>query len=323
MKIRLRDRRTLYYYLKEFYKRYPNERWTIFHYVKYFKDRLRMNKDAWNAITGDTGVGKSLFALMSMILFGRPMSLIDNVSYIPKGTEIVEKLNKLKFQTFLIDEAAKEMRSVNWQSKAQQEVNMFAMTERWKNLWVFLNMPNFNEFTKSMRSGNIYFRCHVLYRTDKYARVILQRKQRNWRSGDPWNDKKASDIIDKMTKRYGYLSNEQLLTVERNLSNTLMDFIIPNLTIILPHVVEEYERLKLESRGEEFKESKDKLVNKDKYKSKYQELLKRVSRVLINNELMIGERKVTRESIAKSLGISNNMLNTYYRKPEDKPPPQT
>lgn len=323
MKIRPKDRKLVFYYLKGFYKRYPNEKWTVFHFVRYFKDRLKMNKDAWVAVTGDTGSGKSLFVLTCMILFGRPMNLTDNISYIPKGTEIIDKLNRLEFQTFLIDEAAKEMRSVNWQSKAQQEVNTFAMTERWKNLWVFLNMPNFNEFTKSMRLGNIYFRCHVLYRNDKYARIIVQRKSRNWRSDDPWYDKNASDIIDKMTRRYGELSNEQLLNVERRLPNTIMDFIVPNLTIILPEIVGRYEELKKESRGEEFKEKEDNIKTKDKYKLKYQELLKRVSRVLINNELQYGEKKITRDRIAQSLNVSNTMLAKYYKEPEEAPPPKT
>src|SRR3990170_3440312 len=117
----------------------------------------------------------------------------------------------------LIDEAAAEMRAVNWHSKQQQQVNQGAMTERYKNNMVFMNMPNFNEFTKSMRTGSLIFR-----------------------------------------------------------------FIIPNLEKILPEITEEYKRLKIESRhikGDEV------TPNKDLYKEKYEEVMNRISKILMFNEL--------------------------------------
>jgi len=89
MKVTGEDRAKLTYYLKEFYKKYPHEKFTIFHAVKSFKKRLKENRrDAWVGVAGDTGTGKSLFALTFMVLFGRPMNLNKNVAYVPKGNEI-------------------------------------------------------------------------------------------------------------------------------------------------------------------------------------------------------------------------------------------
>ena len=251
MKITPKMRKRLIYYLHEFYKHYPEEKYTIFHYVRYLKQRLKRNKDAWTGLSGETGGGKSYTLLMVGILFGRPFDLKKNMAYIPKGKEILDKFSKLKFNVFGIDEAAREMRSVNWQSKAQQEVNMAAMTERYLNNAVFLAMPNFDEFTKSMRRTSLIFRAIVVYRTKEYARVIIQRKSRNWRSDDPWGDKVANAQYERLDKKKKEITNDMILTIERSIPNTIMDFIIPNLELILPEVTEEYKRLKMESRNEE------------------------------------------------------------------------
>ena len=119
---------------------------------------------------------------MTQILLGRRYWLDKNIAYIPKGNEIIDKFNRLKRDTLLIDEAAAEMRAVNWQSKAQQGVNVAAMTDRFKENIIFLNMPSFDEFTKSMKRGSIMFRAILAYRNNRFARVIIQRKSRNWRS---------------------------------------------------------------------------------------------------------------------------------------------
>jgi hypothetical protein len=248
MKITKEHREKLIYYLENFYSKYPNEKFTVFHFVKYFKDRLRNHKDAWIGVSGETGVGKSYFVIICQILFGRPYDLTKNITYIPKGEEIMDKFNKLIFNTLLIDEAAKQMRAVNWQNKQQQMINVAAMTERFKNNWVFLNMPNFNEFTKSMRMGNLQFRAIIPFRTESYARVIIQRKSRNWRSEDPWGDKLANENYDKAETKNREIDNDVILKIENSLPSTIMSFIIPNLELILPEISDEYIKLKAESR---------------------------------------------------------------------------
>lgn len=312
-------REKLRYYLKEFYKRYPEERYTIFHFVKYFKERLKHNKDAWIGLSGETGSGKSYFALMAMVLFGRPVGLENNVSYLPQGQEIVDKLGKLRFGIFLVDEAAREMRSVNWQSKQQQSVNVKAMTDRFHNNMVFLNMPNFNEFTKSMRRGNLQFRVIVLYRTPTHARVIVQRKSRNWRSDDPWGDILANERYERTLKKYKELDNERILAIERHLPSTVMDFIVPNLALVLGDVCEEYERLKLESREQE-QEANEEKEKRNVYKEKYEHILMKVTKILVNNTLGLGQVKVTRKEMCEALGVSEVAFRKYLKKlPPVKP----
>lgn len=309
MKIKPWQRKKVELYLKGFYKRYPNERYTIFHFVKYLKLRLKDNKDAWIGVSGETGAGKSLFCIMAQILFGRPYDLQKNVTYIPEGDEIMQKFNSLNFNTLLIDEAAKQMRSVDWQNKQQQKVNVAAMTERFKNNAVFLNMPNFNEFTKSMKKGNIIFRAIVLYRTNTHARIIIQRRSRNWRSEDPWGDKEANDRYHRLERRRKEITNEILLDIERKLPQTIMDFIVPNLELILPEVTTEYERLKLESRGITVEKEKENLSSV--WKKRYEDIMIAVCPALYLNTLNIGHVKVTKGEVARALSISTQTLNKY------------
>lgn len=317
MKVTRQHRRRLVKYLKAFYKHYPEEKYTIFHFVRYFKERLKNKKDTWMGITGDTGTGKSLFAIMTQILFGRPYDLRKNISYIPKGNEIANKLDKLEFQTFLVDEAAQEMRAVNWQSKPQQKVNTKAMTERFKNNWIMLNMPNFMEFTKSMRNTNLQFRAITAYRTSNYARIIIQMRSRNWRSQDRWYDKKAEEKYEKAIKRRGALTNEDVLKIERELPNTIMDFIVPNLEKVLPEVTNEYERLKRESRKEDDQQEEE----RDPWKERYEKIFSRAAKIVANNELQLGKIKVSREEMAKAFGVSLSTFMKYLKMPQKEKPP--
>ena len=249
MKIKPHHRKTVQFYLKQFYKYYPEEKYTIFHFVRFLKLRLKNNKDAWIGVSGETGGGKSLFGIMCLILFGRPASLTENIAYIPKGDEISQKFSRLTFNMLLVDEAAAEMRGVNWQNKAQQKVNTQAMTDRFKNNAVFMNMPHFDEFTKSMRRGSLIFRAVLIYRTNTHARIIIQRKSRNWRSEDPWGDKLANEKYKNLEfKKRKEITNENMLEIERSIPNTILDFIIPNLEKILPEITNEYETLKIASR---------------------------------------------------------------------------
>lgn len=316
MKIKKIQREKLAYYLKEFYKNYPSEVHTIFKFVRFFKARLKNNKDAWIGVSGDTGVGKSLFVIMAQILLGRPYDLTKNISYMPSGDEISDKFKKLKFNTFLVDEAAKEMRAVNWQSKAQQKVNVAAMTDRYLNNMVFLNMPNFNEFTKSMRRSNLLFRVVIPYRTKNYARVIVQRKSRNWRSPDPWGDELANERYEKYQKKYGDVDNELILKIERSLPNTIMDFIVPNLELILPEVTTEYERLKIESRKESAAEEKEKDSNV--WRKRYNDIVSKFANIIFNNTLGIGKKKVTQVDLAKELGVSQTTIRVWLNKNDSK-----
>lgn len=314
MRITKDHRQRLIYYLNEFYKKYPEEKSTIFHFVKYFKQRLKNNKDAWMSVSGETGSGKSLTVLMAMILFGRPMDLTKNVTYLPTGNEIIEKFNKLKFNCLLVDESAKDMRSVDWQKKSQKKVTTKAMTDRFMNNWIFLNIPNFNELTKSLKQTNITFRAIVIYRTNTYARIVIQRKSRNWRDDDAWGDKLANDIYKRSQKRYKEIDNDIILTIERRLPNHVMDFIVPNLELILPDVTDEYERLKLESRKKDDDDPKDE-KKPNVFKQKYDNLLNIVTKLLVNNELGFGKVRVTKQEIASKLHISTSTLNKYEKMP--------
>lgn len=316
-KITPQDRLVLRKYLKRFYGYYPNERYTIFNYVRFIRLRLNDKKDMWTGVSGDTGNGKSLFVLMVIILFGARADLNKNITYMPTGNEIINKLCKMKKNIFLIDEAARQLRKIQWQDKQQQKVNTSAMTERYKNNAVFANMPNFDEFTRSLRLGSMQFRAIVPYRTKNYARVIIQRKSRNWRSQDPWCDKKADESYVRFEKKYKEITNDNILSIERSQSVYVMDFIIPNLELILPRMTDMYDFLKIDSRNEGLKEELKLDNKKDRFRLKYKDVMIRISKLLIDNQLDIGRVKVTKTEIAKSLGISTSTLNNFYKSHTD------
>ncbi len=325
MKITKEHTDKLVFYLQQFYDCYPTEKYTIFDYVRWMKDRIyKRKKDIWEGVSGDTGGGKSYFKLMCLVLYGKKRSsLTRNITYIPEGDEIEKSFNRLNREILIIDEAAREMRAVNWQSKQQQKVNVKAMTDRFKGNWVSMLMPSFTEFTKSMKRGNMQFRTIILYRTDKYARVILQRKLRNWRAEDPWYDKEADKKYDEaMKKNRGDLTDSQVLSIERSMPNTIMDFIVPDLSLILPDIVAEYERLKADSRKESKKEEAKKEEEKNKHKVAYDELLNRLSKLIINDELEMKDRSKppTRDEIADFLGISVGRLANAYSSPRLEAP---
>lgn len=317
MQINQNYRKKLEYYLKEFYKRYRHEKFTVFHFVKYVKARIKLNKDLWLAVCGNTSTGKSYGDLLMMILSGKRMNLKTNVCYDPDGDEVSQKFSKLRKGVLMIDEAARDFRAIGWQSKTQQKVTMQALTDRFYNNIVLLNLPNFKELNKSMREGTVLFRLIYLYRTDKYARVVVQARSRNWRSDDPWKDKEADELYVKFEKKHGSPSNEDVLKMERSLSTYIMDFAIPNLALILPEVTEEYERLKLESREnakvEEKKKSKEgkKLL---KLTQEKEDALIRFAHLLEHNNPGLGLLKISKQKKADIMGISLQTYNKLLKK---------
>jgi hypothetical protein len=97
-----------------------------------------------------------------------------------------------------------------------------------------------------------------------------------------------------------------------------MDFMIPNLELILPEVTDEYKRLKLESREIEQEKPQSSIKVESRYKKQYEKLMAVITKVLYNNELNIGKVKVTKSEIAATLGCSVDTLNKYlHTKPED------
>jgi len=102
-KITKKERNKLEIYLKEFYKYYPREKYTVFHFVRNFKRRLKDNKDAWCGVSGTTGCLShstrlrgnrgSLFQLYNFQ--EKHHNLISTWSYDFKKNLIVPSLSKI------------------------------------------------------------------------------------------------------------------------------------------------------------------------------------------------------------------------------------
>ena len=251
--------------------------------------------------------GKSMFVLMTQILYGRPFNLKKNVVYLPKAMEISTKMRNLEFSTLNVDEAVKAMRNTNHYDKDQQETTMLAQTERFRANWIFFLIPNFREMTKSMRDGSSEFRVVVIYKTETYARIIVQQKSPNFRSDDPWGDKEANDKYNRLIKRKKAITNQDKLKIERSLSNTVMDFMIPNLELILPNVTKRYLELKEESRIDE---ANDKQAERERIDRWRDIIAPKLIRIIYDDTLGLREgAKITKQALKTELGISNELLN--------------
>jgi predicted DNA binding protein len=312
------DREKLSKYLKKFYSMYPSEKFTVFTFVRRMKDRIKGKiievngerkrvgtKQSIMPVIASTGVGKSYFGIMCSILYGRPFSLDGNISYMPKAKEVSLKMKKLDFSTFIVDEGAVSLRSFNWQNKEQQEVTMLAQTERFRANWYFINLPNYQELTKSIRDGTSEYRIFMPYRTDTHARVILQKKSKNFRNKDAWSDDFANKMYEKLERSRKEITNDDILKIERRLPNYVMDFMIPNLELILPDVCNEYNRLKQESREEEEEEN-----NKpDQWKDIFP---RKAIKCIYHDTLGLKEGvRITQEKLAKELGVSASTIRKF------------
>lgn len=312
MKVCPDDRKKLVYFLKIFYSHFGKERFTIFHLVRYIKLRNNMDKDSWIAVSGGTGMGKSYLDLMIMVLFGKRMDLEKNICYNPDGLEVSKKFSVLRKNILMVDEAARDFRSVNWQSKSQQKMTMQALTDRFYNNVVLLNLPNFKELNKSMREGTVLFRLYCLYRSKNYARIVVHARSRNWRSEDPWGEKIGNDMHEKHEKRYGSPNDKELLEIERKLPCYVMDFIVPNIGIILPNITEEYERLKLESRKETQGDEPD---NKESNKvKKLEEMNKKVKMAKELYDALPGSVTERKRKAADIMTMSYQTYTNYLKK---------
>jgi len=317
LKITIQHRERLIEGLKRFYSRYPNEKWNIFHFIKLIRYRIKQDRDAVIGVSGTTGSGKSRYTIMASILMGWRFDLIENVSYIPKGTEISDRLSKMRKRCYIVDEAIRATRKTDWQSKAQKGVIEKIFTERWANNVLFLLMPNFDEFAKSIREGAMPFRIVIPYRNKEYARVFVYKKSDNWRSDDPWSDKEANDRYEKLRRR-GRLDPEDIDKIERKLDSYLLDFIIPDLGLILPSVIDKYEELKKKSR-EQLDEVDEVSPKENKYKNQYEQLMAKVAKILKYNLLNLGQVNVTQKEICEELGVSSPVFRKYLTMELDEP----
>ena len=323
------ERKYLAKYLRKYYSMQHGEKYTIFDFVRLFKKRHKGRiiefkedgevvkkrigtKQTFLPVSGEAGTGKSYFALICQILYGRPFNLKKNVVYMPKAMEISNKMKDLEFSTLLIDEAIKALRNTNHYDKDQQEVTMKAQTDRLHANWYFLNIPNFREMTKSLREGSSQFRVYIPYRTDTYARVIVHQKSPNFRSDDPWCDKEANDKYEKIIKRKKMLKNKDILFIERSLSSTVMDFKIPNLELILPNVTKRYLDLKEQSRKDAEDENQAEQERVDRWRDI---VLPKAIRIIVDDTMGIREGvRLTKKALKTELGISNEALNTLIEK---------
>jgi len=190
-------------------------------------------------------------------------------------------------------------------------------TERWANNVLFLLMPNFDEFAKSIREGAMPFRIVIPYRNKEYARVFVYKKSDNWRSDDPWSDKEANDRYEKLRRR-GRLDPEDIDKIERKLDSYLLDFIIPDLGLILPSVIDKYEELKKKSR-EQLDEVDEVSPKENKYKNQYEQLMAKVAKILKYNLLNLGQVNVTQKEICEELGVSSPVFRKYLTMELDEP----
>jgi len=251
--------------------------------AKLLLKRAQNNYDNHVAIEGITGSGKSMFALIIIML----MHYISKVKYsienqtlfIPDEGELKKTIGGLKpLAVYWIDEAIRALDKKRWWAADQIELNHIIKTERWKRNTIIYCMPEFMEFSNSFRTSNIHFRIYIVPR---FA-AVLNIKDIDKDIEDPWHTRKNVKIKYERRRNnnwsyYHYnavIENPKRLQNERKLPNYFTDSPWPNIEEheTLKEVWEHYQRMKEQSRAD-FREKMEQ-TKEDKVMTKYDKKFK-------------------------------------------------
>lgn len=159
---------------------------------KIFLRRVKKDKDAVIALTGDEGEGKSTLALHiiqeTLRLHHKTEEEIletinDYVIYSPNKEEVKKRIIGLpKYMPVSADEAIKILYKLNWGTEIQKYLNMLYAICRKENKITILCMPRFIDFNEFFRNHRIKFWIHILER----GRAVMFSKDWSPFSKDPW-----------------------------------------------------------------------------------------------------------------------------------------
>lgn len=163
---------------------------TVEDVAKFCKKKVKSDFQLFVGISGETGIGKSVFGLQLAKQCTPNFSLDRNVLYAPTFDQLKEMAEKLPaYNPILLDEAIKIMAKWDWQSRRARELNKYSDVSRVENKIYILCVPRFRDLNEKFRNGNITIWIHLLHRNKETGEGtgVLFSKDWNMFSTDSWN----------------------------------------------------------------------------------------------------------------------------------------
>lgn len=304
--------------LAQWYKDNPQE-WSVFYLAKIIRRRLRKDWDLYYSLEGQAGVGKSCLSIIIGMLVDDNFQLDQNISYIPKGSELKDKFMAMRKYSYMqIDEAIRAMSRYKWQSKQQQEVMEMAATERFRNQCIAFLVPNFYSLARSLRERRLDIRVWVQARGDAIVYFKLNDKD----SEDVWQIKSALEIKSKYWYRLKQrgkalmsMSTAARLKLEQRTPTYAFHFTFPDLKVLAPEIYKEYNRSKAVSRNAQKEEE---AANEPQgYMGRRAERQMEQRNSLIVN--LIDRHKIPLSEIAKMAQLAVTSIQTIYNEYRSRP----
>ena len=198
--------------------------------------RTHADYDAFIAITGTEGVGKSVLDILlaylvqtdGVNLAKSSFDLYDNVIYSGNRQLVAKKIKELpRFSAVCIDEAIKHLYKRNFMDKMQIFLNVVAAVCRKLNKLVFLCLPDFNDLDTFYRNHRVKWWIHVY---DRGHAVVLE-KSKNPAATDKWYLKEFNKSWERLTKRKKTheVNAAKQLSIFKRQKTYFFDFTFPDL----------------------------------------------------------------------------------------------
>lgn len=219
------------------------------------RQRVFNEKDSVIAVTGDTGMGKTNFALVSSIInFGYGVNFSSkNICYSSSDLpNIVQQATSSQFNSYVIDEAIDVADSRDFGTKLNKALMKIAVKNRKNHNIYYWCIPDFTDLDTRLRNKLVRYWVHIFEQTNAqerdtriaYAAVFV--KDKNPFNPDKWG------VGD--TKKYAITNTIHLRKFfRRHVRSYLGEMAIPILPKILEEKYEEQSLKELVKSGEAFK----------------------------------------------------------------------
>lgn len=209
--------------------------------------RTQENKDAVVCVSGERGLGKTAFALVSSIVLRKMKVKFDfsNVFYGAGNTrQAIRKVINSEGTAFVFDEMIDVAYSRDAMTSMNKNIAKILTKARKLNNIYFFCIPRFKNLDSTLRNDVVHYWAEMLYqskntvRSKRHATAALFRKDRNPVAEDPWGMSATKYI-----KKRVYTSQDQTKLVKR-----LRSFVCFMKFPPLPYSIEaEYEGLSKQS----------------------------------------------------------------------------
>lgn len=165
------------------------------------KKRVRKDFDLVTAITGEEGIGKSVFAIELAKECDPNFTLEKNELITPNVEKMKEKITQLpQYSCIIADEAIRILYKQQWYTKAQIYLNQLFSLCRQENKIVLLCIPRFMDINSYFRTWRIKFWVNILER----GTAVLFGKDWSQFCKEPWHLDENQKMIEQHRKRMSY-----------------------------------------------------------------------------------------------------------------------